>query len=106
MTAHGERVGGICPEMSGFDRWGGSGKPLFRGEAPPAARAETGPEESMEPCPFCGARADAHIHAEKIWNGQGRQVKCYECQSRGPAESTLAKSVEAWNKAARAGRRQ
>jgi len=110
MNAHGERtVHGFCAEMDALDRWGRHGKP--NRPAPPSdgkeweravARMEL--EAGMEPCPFCGATADAEIflYAEETWRGSGWRVKCYGCQAAGPTESSHAKSIEAWNKPARA----
>ena len=62
-------------------------------------------EESMKPCPFCGAVAapGIYLHVEEIWRGSGRQAKCYGCGATGPTESTHAQAVESWNKPARTG---
>jgi len=109
MNAHGERtITGTCAEMDALDRWGKPGKP--NRPAPPAddkawekavSRMEL--EEGMEPCPFCGATADAEIflYAEETPRGRGWRVKCYGCQATGPTEPSHAKSIEAWNKPAR-----
>jgi len=102
--------GDFCPELDALSRWGPT-KPLLADARPTdgkeweraVARMEL--EGGMEPCPFCGATADAEIFlfAEETWRGRGWRVKCYGCQATGPTELSHAKSIDAWNKPARVG---
>jgi Lar family restriction alleviation protein len=52
--------------------------------------------EKLKPCPFCGFE-DIEVDRGEF----SSHATCIKCEAQGPLEESVAKAIEAWNKAYR-----